>query len=49
MFNETVFLSWVMSMFGEIVRVVFPAACATFLIGYGIRLSWNLIKGRGLK
>lgn len=49
MFNDTVFLQWVMSMFTEIVKTVFPAACAVFLIGYGIRLSWNILKGRGLR
>lgn len=43
------FLKWIVDMFKEIVRVVFPGASAIFLIVFGIRLSWKILQGRGLK
>lgn len=43
------FLKWVLDMFKEIVRVVFPGATAVWLIMFGIRLSWKMLQGKGLK
>lgn len=43
------FLKWVLDMFKEIVRVVFPGATAVWLIMFGIRLSWKILQGKGLK